>query len=221
MTQAPPGPAPVNKNVRLVILTMAVTVVLATLMLLYISAQRPTPVPLTGDFSGRPTFGRVTAPNKVVVFQDFKCPHCAVLHDELEAFIEGPVKAGRASLTVLHFPFLADDSSAAAVGAECAYRLGGLDSYREFGNLLYDEQRKPGHGPREPWVTENLLNGFAQQVGLKPGDFRTCALSDTVRNTVRRDAAAYKKGLALGTPGVFVNGAFTRQTVADIEAAMR
>lgn len=180
----------------------------------------PKPVPLASVPPGA-LYGSPDAPQEVVIFEDFKCSHCASLHADIQPLLDGPVAKGEVQLHILNFPFVAKDSTGAAAAAQCVYNLGGADAHRTFSTLMFDEQLRVQQKYSDPWITQELLSSFAKDVGLSEQAFTECATSETTRESIRAQAAAYENGRGLGTPGVFVNRQFTRQTLADIEQALR
>jgi len=65
--------------------------------------------------------GDPNAPVKVEEFSDFRCSHCKDFSENMEPdFIEQYVNTGKVYLKFYNFPFLAEDSTAAAEAAYCA-----------------------------------------------------------------------------------------------------
>lgn len=215
----PPAQTPAQQRFqRLVLFTSGV--LLLFVGLLFFTAYRPVkaqPLPAlkTTDY---PLYGQRDAPVKVVVFEDFKCQHCATLHHELQEVLAEPLARGELSLGVLNFPFLGRDSSGAAAGAYCAWKLAGLQGFGRFREFLFAAQA--GQDMRRPWITPQVIEEGARAARVEMSRFRECAVATATRAAVVSQAASFPQGRALGTPGVYVDGQYTRQTGADVLAAV-
>ena len=107
-------------------LTLTTGLALATLSLLYLggSAYRARTlfkVNTPGDLHGF-TLGQVDAPENIVVFTDYRCPHCRAFENEVMPELEPLVASGALSLTVVPIGILGEDSELTAAAARCAAR---------------------------------------------------------------------------------------------------
>lgn len=123
-----------------------------------------------------------------VVYADYECPYCAVLHERLTA--RGAVWAFR------HFPV--KSKHARAWAAACAAEAAGLqDRFWEMHDALYADQGR---------LEDPHLWARAERLGLDVARFDADRRSDAVQARVRKD---FQGGIRVGvvtTPTVFVDG---------------
>lgn len=123
-----------------------------------------------------------------VVYADYECPYCAVLHERLTA--RGAVWAFR------HFPVKSKHPRAWA--AACAAEAAGLqDRFWEMHNALYADQGR---------LEDPHLWARAERLGLNVERFDADRRSDAVQARVWKD---FQGGIRVGvvtTPTVFVDG---------------
>ncbi len=105
-------------------LTLTTGIVLTTLSMLYLGgsayrARAPFKVDTLGDLHGL-TLGRDDAPESMVVFTDYRCPHCRAFENEVMPKLEPLVVDGVIGLTVVPIGMLGEDSELTAAGALCA-----------------------------------------------------------------------------------------------------
>lgn len=205
------------------VLSFAAAAVVMILGLIMFGMKPPKPAPLgVLDPKGYPVYGQKAASHRVIVFQDYKCPHCAELHDQLDT-LKPQLDSGKLSVGIVNYPFLAEDSSGAAAGAYCAFALGGLKAFDRYDAAVFAEQKR--HTMNERWISSAVIEKAALQAGLTLPPFRACAVDAKTQQAVRQQMSAYVGGTRLGTPGVFVDGvqlnAGRVATVADILAAIK
>ncbi len=109
-------------------LTLTTGIVLSTLSLLYLGgsayrARAPFKVDTLGDLHA-PTLGQADAPESMVVFTDYRCPHCRAFEGQVMPKLELLVSSGALSLTVVPIGILGEDSELSAAAALCAARQG-------------------------------------------------------------------------------------------------
>lgn len=145
-------------------------------------------------FSGGQRLGPSEQPPALVVFSDYECPACRLLHSELES----RRKRGQHNLTIAyrHWPLPNHRfAEQAAVASECAAQQG---RFAAMHDSLFAKQRDLG---TLKWVD------LARTAGVSDlGAFDTCIQDTKVTETVRADAALAESLRSLGTPTVIVRG---------------
>jgi protein-disulfide isomerase len=168
-----------------------------------------------------PMLGSPDAPVTFIEFADFQCPFCKQFQDEAFAQLKSKyIDTGIVKFYFLHFPFLGDESQAAAVAAECARQQG---KFWQYHDLLYETQAMENSGAFSGAVLAKLAN----QGGLSAAKFAACQKDPKTAAAV---TAQFQAGEAAGvqaTPSIFINGKLKEGanpiTVyeAEIEAARK
>lgn len=165
---------------------------------------------------GRCVLGDLKVGGEIVVFSDYKCP---VRRDferaSLPVIERDLVASGQAHVVSLHSPFLADDSRAAVVAAECAYRQGNALFFK-YNVALYARQGDECAA----WAMTDLLRDVARGVGLNFAGYERCLGAQAAPEQVQRDVDQHQAAGMLGTPGAFVNGKQIPAGVNEIRAAL-
>jgi len=140
----------------------------------------PIPPPGEDDHVRGPRDGRT-----LIVYADFECPFCAVLHEHLLAL--------DARIVFRHFPVRSSHPRAwpAACAAEAAARQ---DRFWEMHDALFADAARL----EDPHLWEH-----ARTLGLDLDRFDTDRRSDAVRERVKRDFRAGVRGGIVTTPAVF------------------
>ena len=180
-------------------LTLTTGILLATLSLLYLgvsayTARAPHKVDTLGDLHV-PTLGQADAPESIVVFTDYRCPHCRAFENTVMPKLERRVDQGALSLTVVPIGMLGDDSKLTAKGALCAARQG----QRKFSALhkaMFDQ----------PGVNQASLIGLAEKQGLERQRFTACLVEDEAAREVEENTRRAREIGIRGTPTVVVGG---------------
>ena len=180
-------------------LTLITGIVLATLSLLYIvgsvyRARTPFTVASLGELHA-PILGQTDAPQSMVVFTDYRCPHCRTFEQEVMPELEALVAEGTLKLTLVPVAMLGEDSKLIATGALCAARQGRA-AFAKLHKPLFDL----------PGVNPQTLVDLAAQHGAGPVRLQSClegggAVAEVEHNTRR----ARELGLR-GTPTVVLRG---------------
>lgn len=170
--------------------------------------------PLAG-LEDRAWLGAADAPVQVLLFEDFRCPHCAEFTAQVMPRVEREfVAPGVARVAFLHFPVLGPASERAALAATCVARQSEA-AFWELEPALMRSQDRLGD--------ERGLREVVRAVvpSLDAAAFDTCLASDEAREAVRRDAALARELGLRGTPAVLVDGAPVEPTWPALEAAIR
>ncbi|MDI6768764.1 MAG: DsbA family protein [Anaerolineales bacterium] len=153
----------------------------------------------------RNAIGNPDAPVKVDVWEDFQCPACARYSENVEKLIfQNYVETGKVYYTFRHFPFIDDrsatkESDQAANASMCA---GEQDRFWDYKEMLFANWNSENQGA----FSDKRLIAYADALGLKMRDFKTCFDENPYRKQIEQDTA---DGVAIGvsgTPSVFVNG---------------
>jgi len=159
-----------------------------------------------------PILGPANARRTLVLFSDFQCPGCKVLHDQVLALwpelerIAAPY--GGIRLVYKHYPLytrcnpragtnLHAYSCDAAKAAEAARIVGGAEAFWKMGELLYQNQQDLDLAPYAK---------LARQLGLDVEAFERARLS---KEAAERVARHVKEGAAAemsSTPGLYLAG---------------
>lgn len=151
------------------------------------------------------TLGKVTAPAKIEVFEDFQCPACKHFSEEIEPLVlDKLVVTGKAYYIFQNYPFLdsnspAKESRAAANASMCANEQG---KFWEYHDVLFSNWNGENQGA---FNNANLL-GFAKALELDMKNFQTCVEENRYATEVQ---VSFDNGVTMGvsgTPSVFVNG---------------
>ena len=161
-------------------------------------------IPITPE---DPVYGAASAPHAIIVFSDFKCPVCA----RTDAFLKRLVdkNPGILKLVYMNYP-LSRECNPAVLGdlhpegctiaraAYAAYILGGQKAFWEYGQRLFDSQKK---------LKPKMLPQFAKDLNLNLKKFAELMRPDSVAaQKVKQDV---KVGMDLGitaTPQIFFEG---------------
>jgi len=145
-------------------------------------------------------FGPEVAPVTVEIFNDYQCPACVSMNEEVKE-VERKY-AGRVRIVFRNFPLppaLHKHASAAARAAEAAATQG---KFREMLELLYAR--------REDWAqaesVEGLFNSYARELGLDPQRFKSDSEGAEVAERIRLDVERGRALKVKGTPALYVNG---------------
>ncbi|MBI5147918.1 MAG: DsbA family protein [Parcubacteria group bacterium] len=147
--------------------------------------------------------GDSSAPVTLITFGDFQCPFCGKWERETAPKIrDNYVKTGKVKMVSRDFAFLGDESTQAALAAECAKDQG---KYWAYHDSLYNEEKIDGEENNGNLTREKFLE-IADSLGLNSGSFAECFDSKKYLSEVEKD---YEDGQAAGvrsTPTIFVNG---------------
>ncbi len=152
------------------------------------------------------TVGTKSAPAKLTVYEDFRCPACRQFEQEFRSTIRGLEKKGKLKAEY-HLVTIIDDnmggsgSHRAANAAMCAKDEG---RFREFHDVLYRNQ--PGEQD-DAFASDKTLIKLAGKVkGLDGPRFRKCVTKGTHDAWVQKTGAAFKKSGHQATPTVLLDG---------------
>lgn len=156
-----------------------------------VKALKPRDIPTTG----RPVYGKPSAPVEVVVFADFQCPHCKLEAPKVRSTVEK--FGGRAKLVFKHFPLMGHPrAKQAAIATEAAHEQG---KFWEMHDILFANQER---------LEDDNIYAYAAQIGLDVAKFKASYSANKGQAVVEQDKAHGEEAGVDGTPAVFVNGRF-------------
>lgn len=155
--------------------------------------------------------GEADAPNTLVEYASFTCPHCAAFHENIyPTLLSEWIETGRMRLVYRHFP-LDRTAVRAALLAEC---LESDAAYFTFLDLLYRTQTDWARAadPEAELVSRAALAGLSEERA------RACMSDEDV---VARMSGEYERAIrelnVRSTPSLFFNGVLLSNT-SDVEA---
>lgn len=180
-------------------LTLTTGIALTTLSLLYLGgsayrARAPFKVDTLGNLHGL-TLGQGDAPESMVVFTDYRCPHCRAFEKEVMPKLELLVADGALGLTVVPIGMLGEDSVLTAAGALCAARQGET-VFVAVHKALFEL----------PGVNREALVELAEKHGVGSQPLRRCLEEGSTTTEVEHNTRQAKEIGIRGTPTVVVAG---------------
>lgn len=186
------------------------------------------PAYVVWNFSRQPTadlnvpddefIGPPDAPHRLVIFSDFQCPACRVLHERMEEVLE---KYGdQLQAAYKHYPQdpACNDNPAFRIGghasacqaaraAEAARLLGGDEAYLRYRELLYERQRAlPKRPPAQQSEEEQqFFVRLAAEIGIDRDAFTAAMESPEVTQRIAADIAAVDQLGLQGMPAVYLD----------------
>ncbi|MCB9790412.1 thioredoxin domain-containing protein [Candidatus Nomurabacteria bacterium] len=133
----------------------------------------------------------------IVEFTDYQCPFCQRHATQVYPdLVKNYVDTGKAIIVVKDFPLesLHPDAFPSAIAANCARDLGGDKIYFEY----HDEVFSKGTG------TNDVLTGYAKDVGLDTAKFSTCLDSGKFDDEIKNDQSEGSTAGVTGTPGFVI-----------------
>lgn len=156
------------------------------------------------DYDNLPRLGSADAKVKIVEFADLKCPSCKDFNESVKQQIKSDyIEQGNVALYYVHFPFLYEDSTTAALAAQAVYHQN-PDSVWKYIDLIYQNQGEA----KQIWATVDLLVKLAGEADstLDLELLRQDIENKTYASEVQ---AQYNLGDKLnipGTPTLYING---------------
>lgn len=173
--------------------------VLALVMINLVAAPKTERVPAKTS-AGR-VLGNANAPVTIDMYSDFQCPVCRRADLVIQQLVPKYVDAGKAKVVYHNFAFIGNESTRAAMAAECANDQG---KFWEYATYLFDHQTGENVGA----FADANLKRFAQELQLDTTTFNACLDSSKHAALIQQEL---EQGRALGiraTPSFFINGQF-------------
>lgn len=154
------------------------------------------PLPSSTINTEGPSRGPRNAAVTIVEFSDFQCPYCKQAALSLKGLMQNYGSDVRLVFKQMPLP-IHPDAFKAAQASVCADEQG---KFWEYHNTLFSSSD----------LSEQALNKYASDLGLKTDEFKTCLASEASAAVVRRDMQQAARADVQGTPTFFVNGRLVR-----------
>ncbi len=161
----------------------------------------PEPPAQTISTDDDPSRGERNAPVTIVVFTDFQCPSCAVMHPVIDEVAK--TYANRARLVIRDFPLAMHPQARKA--AEAANAANAQGKFFEYIAVLFKNQSA---------LDVASLKKYATDLGLDRAKFDAALDSGQYAAEVNKDAADGEAYGIDGTPTIFINGVRLRNLTA-------
>lgn len=146
------------------------------------------------SIKGAPSKGDVSAPVKIVKFEDFECPFCKAVQPTLAELIKKYDGKVRLIHKDLPLESIHPQAELAAQAARCA---GDQGKFWQYHDTLYQNA---------PKLHRDNLKTYAKEVGLNTASFDQCLASGKHKAGVQQDLNEGAKLGLTGTPSFFING---------------
>ncbi len=160
--------------------------------------------------------GDASAPKTITVYEDFQCPICrdfeATTRDKVAAAVDaGKVKVDYRMVAFLDRASTTNYSSRALNAAAVVLDTSGVDVFRKFHDLLYENQPEEGSAG----LSDAKLIEYAVQAGAKESAVRPGIEGDDFHQWTINATDQMSKNGVNGTPTVFIDGKSAGTTLAD------
>ena len=144
--------------------------------------------------------GPADAPHRLVVYSDYQCPACALLHREAEPSLLELAESGRLRLELRHFPLPGHRrASRAAVVSVCAGQQGA--GWKMHDALFRTATLWTSPAPSAPWFQH-----LADSLGLDERALDLCIKDASVVGHLAADLALGRAAGLIGVPAFFLDG---------------
>ena len=127
---------------------------------------------------GSTILGNPNAKITIVEFGDYQCTFCYKFHDEtMKKINQEYIKTANVNFIYKDFPLNGEQSILASEASYCAQKQ---NKFWEYHDTLYNNWG----GENTGWITENVLQGFARDVGLNLDEFSQCLENSEYRQKV-------------------------------------
>ena len=127
---------------------------------------------------GATMLGNPNAEITIVEFGDYQCTFCYKFHDEtMDKINQKYIKTANVNFIYKDFPLNGEQSILASEASYCAQKQ---NKFWEYHDTLYNNWG----GENTGWITENVLQEFARDVGLDLDEFSQCLENSEYRQKV-------------------------------------
>ncbi len=127
---------------------------------------------------GSTILGNPNAEITIVEFGDYQCTFCYKFHDEtMKKINQEYIKTANVNFIYKDFPLNGEQSILASEASYCAQKQ---NKFWEYHDTLYNNWG----GENTGWITENILQEFARDVGLNLDEFSQCLENSEFRQKV-------------------------------------
>lgn len=167
------------------------------------------------NLAAQPMLGSADAPVEIVLFEDFRCNHCATFTEQEFPRIEQElVRDGAARVYFVNFPVLGPASRHVALVAECV----GAQSEEAFWDMKRPLMRSQGELGDRSRVYE-LVSTYAPGVDVQ--QVQTCVDENQQVDQLDAEMQAAQELGVTGTPTVMVDGTRVNATFEAIRDAVQ
>ncbi len=187
--------------------TILITAILAIMVYARFFDSTSSSGPVEIDYSVQPVLGDSNAPIKVVLFEDFLCPHCASFTEDIFPQLKREYKENEnVAFFFINFPLgsFGPPSVASALAGECAYEQDN-EAFWELKTVLMRSQRQIDYTAKG---LAELADQYVSALDAKELEICIEENRHSKRVSSDREIAA---SVARSTPTVIVNG----ELVAD------
>lgn len=171
------------------------------------------------NLDNQPYLGNPDAPVQIIEFADYKCPACKRWKDEVLTLLqESYIDGGQAVYYYIDLPFLAPDSTLAALAGETLYQQAPAYFWTYF-DLMMEHQGKKD----EEWANRDfIIQLVADEIPEANLEQFTQELDEEkYLPQIEQDVQIADAHKVDGTPSVFVNGLLVEDTSYEgIKAAI-
>lgn len=193
----PPPPRRSDRRKLAAIAAVLAGVIVVGLILLGGVLRRDESVQFSSPAEGF-ILGSADAPVLITAWEDFQCPVCKAANTSvLKRIEEEYVSAGKVRIQFRQFPFLGDESYAAAEASQCAADQGMFWPYHD---ALFNAQGAENSGA----FSKSNLKKIAAETGLAEAEFSACLDEGRHRDSVRAEKAVGEDLGVNATPTFFV-----------------
>jgi protein-disulfide isomerase len=151
-----------------------------------------------------PARGNLKSKVTILEFSDFQCPFCKRAEDSVNQVMQAYGDKIRFEWHNLPLPMHPDAPLAAQASME-AYKQKGPDAFWKMHDLLYANQPSK---EKQDGLKREALDGYAQQLGLDMGKWKTALDTQSHKAEVDADAKIGNDAGISGTPAFVINGYF-------------
>jgi protein-disulfide isomerase len=151
-----------------------------------------------------PARGNLRSKVTVIEFSDFQCPFCKRAEDSVKQVMQNYGDKIRFEWRNLPLPMHPDAPMAAQAAME-AYKQKGPETFWKMHDLLYENQPSK---EKQDGLKREALDGYAQQLGLDMGKWKTALDTQSHKAEIDADAKVANDNGISGTPAFIINGYF-------------
>lgn len=166
----------------------------------------------------QPMLGSSNASVTVVEFGDYKCPYCKRFDEQVYPQLkENYIDTGKVKFYFINFPFIASDSTTAAVAGECVLEQDN-EQFWNFHHAVYNNQGSES----ENWATQDRLMEIARDSteNLDYDELKSCIANRETIDEVNSDKSITRQNQVTSTPTIFVNGQEVNSGYSSVRAAI-
>jgi protein-disulfide isomerase len=194
-----------SSNIGLWLIACSIAIVAAVVGLIVFNENRARSAPVAQpsvptEWINRNVVGSPDAPIVITMWEDFLCPSCQSFNATVKPqLFETYVETGKVRVVYRYFPLSGHEPGAtmAALAAECAADQGMFWPYHD---RVYQMARVDQQGA----VQFDDLMGYASNLGMDEGSFRTCLSTQQHGDTVSSSLAEAEQMQLQGTPSIIV-----------------